>query len=39
MQLIPGVLLGQDFGHPLLEKNADRYMLRQARSECPSSRW
>ena len=29
MQLIPGVLLGQDFGQTLLEKNADRHMLRQ----------
>lgn len=29
MQLIPGVLLGQNFGQTLLEKNADRHMLRQ----------
>jgi hypothetical protein len=33
VQAIPGVLLGEDFRQTLLEKHADRHMLRQGAQE------
>ena len=43
MQPTPGVLLGEHFRQALLEKNADRHMLRQGDARLPctdfSSKW